>query len=89
MTDFKLLEKRIDKLEKRVEKLEGNRDRTEALYEKARELVVKHNKAPVIFLQRKLMIDWERAENILDELQANGVIGSDWGIEPRKIIIKR
>jgi DNA segregation ATPase FtsK/SpoIIIE-like protein len=61
----------------------------EALYQKARDLVVKHNKASVIFLQRKLMIDLERASGLLDELQSNGVIGRGSGVELWKVLVKK
>jgi DNA segregation ATPase FtsK/SpoIIIE-like protein len=74
MTDLKTLEKRIDDLEKRLEKVEYDKEWMEELYKKAKELVIKHNKSSVIFLQRKLMIDYERAKRLLEDLKAGGVV---------------
>jgi len=53
--------------------------------QKAQELVVKHNKATTTFLQRHLMIDYERATRLMEILQTNGVIGPALGANPRKI----
>lgn len=89
MTDFKLLEKKVNELEERLKKLEGDKKWMDELYKKAKELVVKYNKASAIFLQRKLMIDYERAVRLLDELQTNGVVGPELGVEPRKILVRR
>ena len=87
MTDTKKLEKKIYELETRIEKLESEKEWMDELYKKAKELVVKHNKTSVIFLQRKLMIDLERAAGLLDKLELNGVVGPACGAEPRKILI--
>jgi DNA segregation ATPase FtsK/SpoIIIE-like protein len=59
------------------------------LYQTARQLVIKHNKASAIFLQRKLLIDYQRALQLLDKLEADGVISPDLGAEPRKILVKK
>jgi DNA segregation ATPase FtsK/SpoIIIE, S-DNA-T family len=89
MTDLKSLEKRIIEMDERLKKLENNKNWTDALYMKARELVVKYDKASVIFLQRKLLIDFERASGLLDELEKNGIVGPALGSVPRKILIKK
>lgn len=73
MTDLKALEERIRKLEERLDRIEDDKAWMDELYKKAKELVLKNNKASVIFLQRKLMIDFERAKKLLDELQKNGI----------------
>lgn len=88
MTDIKLLEKKIRELEDRLKKVEDKLFRSDALYERARELVIKNNKASIIFLQRKLMIDLERSSELLERLEENGVIGPETGVEPRKILVK-
>ncbi|HBC72756.1 MAG: Cell division FtsK/SpoIIIE [Candidatus Amesbacteria bacterium GW2011_GWB1_47_19] len=88
MADLKTLEKKVNELEQRLKRLETDKVWMDELYKKARELVVKHNRASAIFLQRKLLIDNIRAERILDELQTNGVIGPASGAEPRKVLVK-
>jgi DNA segregation ATPase FtsK/SpoIIIE-like protein len=74
MTDLKSLEKKVAQLEDRLNKLEEDREYMDALYEKAKELVIKFNKSSVIFLQKKLIIDYVRASRLLDKLKANGVV---------------
>jgi DNA segregation ATPase FtsK/SpoIIIE-like protein len=74
MTDIKTLEQKINELEKRLQKLENEKDWTDAIYDKAKELVLKHHKYSAIFLQRKLLIDYERATKILEKLRLDGVI---------------
>ena len=88
MTDIKALEKKIEDLDKRVIKLEVEKDWTDTLYEKARALVIKNDRASAIFLQRKLMIDYERAERLLEKLQSNGVVDPSVNFEPRKVLVK-
>ena len=89
MVYSKVLEKKVLELEERVKKLEFDKDWMDELYKKAKELVVKHDKASVIFLQRKLIIDYERAGRLLDKLENEGIVGPALGSEPRKILIKK
>jgi S-DNA-T family DNA segregation ATPase FtsK/SpoIIIE len=88
------MEKKIVELEKRIRKLEEiinstdyiqDKELMKVLYSKAKEIVIKHNKASVIFLQRKLMIDLERAEKLIKELEKKGVIGPERGFKPREV----
>lgn len=76
MTNIKILQKRIEELENIVNSSAFIRDREfmDALYEKAKELVKKYNKSSAIFLQTKLMIDFERAKNLVERLKNDGVI---------------
>ena len=91
-------EQQIKDLEERVKKLEDkvlspaqayDDEYMAQLYRKAKDLVVRNNKATVIFLQRRLIIDFTRAARLMDELENNGVIGPATGIEPRKILVKK
>jgi DNA segregation ATPase FtsK/SpoIIIE-like protein len=49
----------------------------EQLYKKAKALVLQHNKTSAIFLQKKLIIDYARASELLRKLEADGVIKPD------------
>lgn len=71
MDEVKKLQKRIEELEKIVNNSAFVRDKEfmDAMYEKAKELVKKYNKSSAIFLQTKLMIDFERAKNLVERLK--------------------
>lgn len=76
MADIKILQKRIEELEKIVNDSAFVRDKEfmDALYEKAKELVRKYKKSSVIFLQTKLLIDFERAKNLVERLKRDKII---------------
>ena len=58
----------------------------DALYEEAREIVMKAQKASTSYLQRKLRIGYARAARLIDMLEERGVVGSGSGAKPRDII---
>jgi DNA segregation ATPase FtsK/SpoIIIE-like protein len=95
MVDLKTLEAKVNELELRLKILEdrsvqntdqSDREYMAALYQKAKTIVIKHRKASKIFLQKKLLIDFERASKLLDLLQADGVIGPPVDGQPRNVI---
>lgn len=57
----------------------------DTLYKDAEDLVLKTGNASTTFLQRKLKIGYARAASLMDQLEANGVIGPSEGAKPRKI----
>lgn len=56
------------------------------LYDQALTIVLSTRNASTTFLQRKLKIGYARAASIMDELEANKVIGPQIGSKPRKIL---
>jgi S-DNA-T family DNA segregation ATPase FtsK/SpoIIIE len=60
----------------------------EAVYEEARDLVIRSSKASTSYLQRKLKLGYARAARIIDMLEERGVIGRGEGAKPREVIIK-
>jgi len=76
MNDIKVLQKRIEELEKIINSSAFVRDKEfmDAMYEKAVELVKKYEKSSIIFLQTKLMIDFERAKNLMERLKNENII---------------
>ncbi len=60
----------------------------DALYEDAREAVIKAQKASASYLQRKLKVGYARAARLLDMLEERGVIGPGEGAKPRDIYEK-
>lgn len=59
----------------------------EELYEDAKGLVIEARGASASFLQRRLRISYDRARQIVDELEKNGVVGPASGVTPREILI--
>jgi DNA segregation ATPase FtsK/SpoIIIE-like protein len=84
MADVKTLTHKVRELEKRLEVIEKKLDQKDPLYEDAKRLVVKHHKASISFLQRHLLIDFDRAAKLLAKLQNDRVIRPAAGGEPVK-----
>ncbi|MFN0064830.1 MAG: FtsK/SpoIIIE domain-containing protein, partial [Chlamydiales bacterium] len=55
------------------------------LFDEAKALVYETGTASTTFLQRKLKIGYARAASVMDQLEAQGVIGPSHGAKPRKI----
>lgn len=95
MSDKKSIEERLHALEERVKKLEEiatamneEKQLMEEYYVIAKRVVVREQKASIIFLQRKLLIDFDRAKKLLGQLEENGIIGPEEGSQPRKVLVK-
>lgn len=65
----------------------GGNEGKDSLYTEALAIVVETKNASTTFLQRKLKIGYARAASLMDELEANGVIGPQEGSKPRQILI--
>ena len=77
----------LESPEKRRAKLKPD-GATDKLYEKAVRLVVAMGKASTSALQRRLRIGYGRAANLLDAMEADGLIGPPEGSKPREILVK-
>jgi S-DNA-T family DNA segregation ATPase FtsK/SpoIIIE len=55
------------------------------LLDKAIELIVAENRASTSLLQRRLGIGYPRASRLMDQLEAEGVIGPADGSKPREV----
>jgi S-DNA-T family DNA segregation ATPase FtsK/SpoIIIE len=60
----------------------------DALYEDAREAVVRAGKASTSYLQRKLRIGYARAARLMDMLEERGIIGPQDGAKPREVLLR-
>lgn len=58
------------------------------LYEDARDLVIRTQKASTSYLQRKLGIGYARAARLVDFLEERGVVGPQNGSKPREVLEK-
>jgi len=59
------------------------------LYDQARDLVVDMQTASVSLLQRRFRIGYNRAARLVDELEANNVVGASEGSKPRKVLVDK
>jgi DNA segregation ATPase FtsK/SpoIIIE, S-DNA-T family len=64
---------------------DGNRD---AKFEEAVRVICEYDKASASLLQRRLSIGYSRAARMLDELEAQGIVGRAEGSKPRDVLIK-
>lgn len=68
--------------------LEGGSDGDDDLFEEAREIVIRDQKASTSYLQRKLGVGYARAAKLIDMLEERGVVGPGNGAKPRDVIEK-
>lgn len=57
------------------------------LYEQAKDVVLSTGNASTTFLQRKLKLGYARAANLIDQLEARGIVGPQEGSKPRKVLV--
>ncbi len=57
------------------------------IYEEAKRIVLTTRKASTSYLQRRLSLGYARAARVVDQLEANGVIGPSDGAKPRDILL--
>jgi len=55
------------------------------LYEEAKRIVIRHQRASASLLQRRLQIGYARAARLLDMLEQKGIVGPPRGAKPRKV----
>lgn len=58
------------------------------LFNEAKDVVVKAQKASASLLQRRLRIGYARAARLLDMLEERGIVGPQDGAKPRKVLLK-
>ncbi len=57
------------------------------IFEEAKRIVLTTRKASTSYLQRRLSLGYARAARVVDQLEANGVIGPQDGAKPRDILL--
>lgn len=65
----------------------GSGNSEDELYEEAFEIVRELDTASISLLQRRLRIGYNRAANIMDDLEANGIVSEQDGSKPRDVLI--
>lgn len=76
--------KSLEPTEEHTQKSESE----DELYQEAYQFVVEKQKASASLLQRQFRIGYNRAARLIDELEANGVIGPSTGSKPRTVLIE-
>lgn len=56
-------------------------------YEEAVKIVATYRQASASFLQRRLGVGYNRAANLIEEMERHGVVGPAQGSKPRKVLI--
>jgi len=56
-------------------------------YEDAVRVVVEHRSASASLLQRRLGVGYNRAANLIEEMESKGVVGPAQGSKPRKVLL--
>ncbi|HLR89081.1 MAG TPA: DNA translocase FtsK [Atopostipes sp.] len=65
----------------------GNGGSSDEKYDEALEIVRELETASISLLQRRLRIGYNRAANIMDDLEANGIVSEQDGAKPRDVLI--
>ncbi|WP_420494377.1 DNA translocase FtsK [Macrococcus psychrotolerans] len=68
---------------------ESETNSEDELYQEVYAFVIEKQKASASLLQRQFRIGYNRAARLIDELEANGVIGPATGSKPRNVLIEQ
>ncbi|OGH04580.1 MAG: hypothetical protein A2W22_04930 [Candidatus Levybacteria bacterium RBG_16_35_11] len=63
-------------------------DGKDAFFEEAVRIICQYDKASASLLQRRLSIGYSRAARLLDQLEAQGIVGPAEGSKPRDVLVK-
>jgi DNA segregation ATPase FtsK/SpoIIIE, S-DNA-T family len=63
-------------------------DGKDAFFDEAIRIIVQYDKASASLLQRRLSIGYSRAARLLDQLEAQGIVGAAEGSKPRDVLVK-
>ena len=66
----------------------GTEDGHDALFTEAVKVVCQYDRASASLLQRRLSIGYARAARILDQLEAEGIVGAGEGSKPRDVLVR-
>lgn len=58
------------------------------LYEQAVEVAMQNGKVSSSMIQRRLRVGYNRAANLVDEMERNGIVGPAQGSKPRKVLAR-
>ena len=61
----------------------------DSLYDDAVELVLKYRQASAAFIQQKMGITYERASQLIEIMEIQGIVGPSVGDQPREILVEQ
>lgn len=79
----------VDQITAVAKTASGPNEETDEFFEQAVDLILEKEKASVSMLQRQFRIGYNRAARLMDELERRGMVGTEEGSKPRKVLITR
>jgi len=70
------------------EKTEERGEELDELFDQAVDIVARNRIASISFVQRKLKIGYNRSARILEQMEADGIVGPQEGTKPREIFVR-
>lgn len=67
---------------------EDESDADRALYEQAKEFVIRDNKGSTSYVQRRLKIGYNRAARIIEKLESEGIVGPANHVGKREVLVR-
>ena len=67
---------------------EDESDADRALYEQAKEFVIRDNKASTSYVQRRLKIGYNRAARIIEKMESEGIVGAANHVGKREVLVR-
>lgn len=67
---------------------EDESDADRALYEQAKEFVIRDNKASTSYVQRRLKIGYNRAARIIEKMESEGIVGPANHVGKREVLVR-
>ncbi|MCY4645135.1 MAG: DNA translocase FtsK [Bacteriovoracales bacterium] len=61
---------------------------SDPLYKKALQMVFEHRLASASLIQRRFKIGYNRAANLIEAMETNGVVGPSQGAKPREVLLE-
>jgi S-DNA-T family DNA segregation ATPase FtsK/SpoIIIE len=65
----------------------GGPGEKDEIFEEAKRIVLTTRQASTSYLQRRLKLGYSRAARVVDQLEADGVVGPQDGAKPREILL--
>ncbi len=61
---------------------------SDPMYQEALQIVMENGSASASMIQRRLRVGYNRAANLVEEMERNGVVGPAQGSKPRKVLVR-